>query len=266
MFDLTGKVAIVTGGGTGLGLRAVQALAEGGASVILASRKIEACQKAAESIRQQLSANATALQVDVRDPDSVQTLVKEVQSNFGTIDILVNSSGLNRDTLIDRATFEDWKEVIDTNLTGTFLCCRSVVPTMIKEMHGKIINIGSIYGVVGGVPALYEGLDNIWSGCSVAYSAAKGGVIQMTRTMAAYLARWGIQVNCISPGGMDLEQTDSSHEVLSEEFKRRYGSLCPMGRMGKGWEIKPLVAFLASDASSYVTGQNVMLDGGWTIW
>lgn len=260
LFDLTGRVAIVTGGGTGLGLRSAQSLAECGASVVIASRRLEVCQEAAKGIQPRPGSEVLARKLDVRRPEEVGPFFDEVRHQFGKVDILVNNSGTNRDALIDKADLDNWNEVIETNLTGTFLCSRAVAPIMIKERRGKIINIGSIYGVVGGVPALYTDLNMVWSGCSVAYAASKGAIIQMTRAMACYLAQWGIQVNCISPGGMDVGQ------VLDERFKQRYGERCPQGRMGKASEIKALVAFLASDASSYVNGQNIMLDGGWTAW
>jgi gluconate 5-dehydrogenase len=152
LFDLSDRVAIVTGGGTGLGFRSAHALAECGASVIIASRRRELCEKAAERINEETDGEAVAYRLDVRDPEQVQKLVEVVHKQFGRIDIRVNNSGVNRHNPIDKADLEDWREIIDTNLTGTFLCCRAVVPIMIGQRYGKIINIGSIYGVVSGVP------------------------------------------------------------------------------------------------------------------
>ena len=267
LFDLTGKVAFVTGGGTGLGRQAATALCEAGANVAIASRRLEVCQKTAEEISGQTGREVLALQLDVSDEAQVNEAVKAVLDRFGTIDILINNSGTNHDNLIDKAETALWHEVLATNLDGTFFCSRAVSRIMIEKRAGKIINIGSMYGLVGGQPGLYEGSEMVWSGCSAAYSATKGGIVNLTRSMATYLAQWHINVNCICPGGIVVERTTPGTATgLRQSFLDRYRERCPWGRMGEAHEIKGLTAFLASAASEYVTGAIIPLDGGWTAW
>jgi gluconate 5-dehydrogenase len=270
LYDLKGKTAVITGGGSGLGFQSAMALAESGANVVVVSRRLRLCQQAAGRIKMRCHVQTLALRCDVSQEEQVETMVKKVLEKFKKIDILVNNSAFNRDTLIDRAEKKDWDDLIATNLTGVFLCSRAVSPMMIKQKKGKIINIGSIYGVVGGVPHLYEGLDVFKAGCSAAYGASKGGVINLTRTMACYLAQWGINVNCVSPGCFLVSPETSAvigpAPFRALTFRKRYEKRCPLGRMGRPEEIKGIIVFLSSDASQYMTGQNLMLDGGWTAW
>lgn len=267
LFDLKGKVAFVTGGGTGLGRQATMALCEAGANAAIASRRLDVCQKTAGEISGQTGREVLALQLDVSSEEQVNEAVAAVVDRFGTIDILINNAGINRDNLIDRAETTAWREVIETNLTGAFLCSRAVSRPMIERRSGKIINIGSIYGLVGGVPSLYTDADAIWSGCSAAYAASKGGIVNLTRSMACYLAQWHINVNCICPGGMIVEPTTAVRDSDADQsFSKRYSQRCPWGRLGWEHEIKGLIAFLASAASEYVTGAIIPLDGGWTAW
>ena len=265
LYDLTGKVGLVTGGGTTIGRQMAMALCEAGAKVAIASRRLEVCRKAAQEIGERTGGEAIALQLDVTNEEQVNDVVSAVVERLGGLDILVNNAGINLDTLIDKAKTADWQEVIDTNLNGTFFCSRAASRLMIEKGAGKIINISSIYGLVGCLPSLYAGLDRVMSGCSAAYAASKGGIVNLTRSMACYLAQWHINVNCISPGGIFSERTIAAPAGGEDwRFFNRYAERCPWGRMAEASEIKGLIVFLSSAASDYVTGAVIPLDGGWT--
>lgn len=256
LFDLTGEVAVVTGGAGTLGYQMATALAEAGSSIVIASRDKSSCERAAKSI-ERIGVSTMAIQMDVTDPVQVSSGIDIVVESLGKIDILVNSAGIARTALLDTAELEDWREVIETNLTGVFLCSQAAATFMMKRRKGKIINIASIYGTVGVDQRLYEESPGMVPG-SVPYTASKGAVINMTRDMAVYLARYNIQVNAISPGGFRAGQ--------DEQFVRRYNWRTPLGRMGGEDDLKGVIVLLASKASDYITGQNLIVDGGWTAW
>jgi len=262
LFKLDGKVALVTGGARNLGYDMALALAEAGASVAVTSRTFANAQSSAEKITCATGQRAIPLQLDVTVESQVEAAAARVLSEFGHIDILVNNSGNVRSTP-DTAPFEKrslklWQDAIDLNLTGVFLCSKHVVAKAMKPAEsGNIINLGSTAGLIGKDRRQYE--ETEMGGATLDYHAAKGGVINMTRDMAVYLAPFGIRVNCISPGGFFRGQ--------AEKFVERYAANVPMGRMGQdGKEIKGAVVFLASEASSYVTGHNLVVDGGLTAW
>jgi NAD(P)-dependent dehydrogenase (short-subunit alcohol dehydrogenase family) len=262
LFKLNNKVALVTGGTRNLGYDMAEALAEAGASVAitgtdLAKAEISAAKLAARSGREILP-----LQCDVRSEADIIRATDAVLAKFGRIDILVNNAG-NVVSAPETAPFEKrgldlWDEVIKINLTGVFLFSKYVVAKAMKPAQsGVIINIGSTTGIAGKDRRVYDGTD--MGGATLDYHAAKGGVIAMTRDMAVYLAKDGIRVNCISPGGFWRKQP--------EKFVKAYEYLVPMGRMGRdGKEMKGPVVFLASEASSYITGANLVNDGGLTAW
>jgi NAD(P)-dependent dehydrogenase (short-subunit alcohol dehydrogenase family) len=259
---LDGKVALVTGGARNLGYDMALALAEGGATVALTSRSIGQAQRSAEGIASATGRRTMGLQLDVTLEAEVEAATDQVLSEFGRLDILVNNAG-NVTSTPDTAPFEKrplklWQETIALNLTGVFLCSKHAVAKVMKSARsGNIINIGSTAGLAGKDRRHYEGTE--MGGATLDYHAAKGGVINMTRDMAVYLAPYGIRVNCISPGGFFRNQP--------REFVERYSANVPMGRMGQdGKEIKGAVVFLASEASSYVTGHNLVVDGGLTAW
>jgi len=262
LFDLSGQVAFVTGGARNLGYDMALALAEAGADVCITSRKLEDAEKSAETIHEATGRRCLALRLDVRDEKEVRTTVEACLGEFGRIDILVNNAGnvtsRPETAPIQNRPLADWQFTIDVNLTGTFLCSKHVLAkAMIPARSGKIINIGSIAGMIGRDRRVYEGTP--MGGATVDYQAAKAGVINMTRDMAVTLAQYGIRVNCISPGGFFRNQP--------EAFVRAYCNATPMGRMGiDGKEIKGAVVFLASEASSYCTGHNLVIDGGFTAW
>lgn len=262
LFDLTGRVALVTGGARNLGYDMALALAEAGADVCITSRTLESAQASAAKIAGATGRRVLPLALDVRFEDQVEAAVDKCLAEFGRIDILVNNAGnvvsAPETAPMEKRSLEDWRLCIDSNLTGTFLCSKHVAAkAMMPARKGAIINLGSIAGMVGKDRRVYEGTD--MGGVTVDYSAAKAGVINLTRDTACYLAPYNIRVNCISPGGFWRNQP--------EPFVKAFSAQIPMGRMGQdGKELKGAVVFLASEASSYVTGHNLVVDGGYTIW
>lgn len=262
MFRLDGKAAFVTGGARNLGHDMALALAEAGADVAVTSRDLASAQQAAERIADATGRRALGVRLDVRDEDQVEAAVDEVLAAFGRIDILVNNAGNVTSTPenapFERRPLELWRETLEINLTGVFLCSKHVVAKSMKPARsGVIVNIASTAGLVGKDRRVYEGTD--MGGATLDYHAAKGGVVNMTRDMAVYLAPDGIRVNAISPGGFWRAQDGT--------FVARYCAAVPMARMGiDGKELKGAVVFLASEASSYVTGHNLVVDGGLTAW
>lgn len=262
LFRLDGKAGIVTGGARGLGFDMASALAEAGADVVITSRELSAAAQSAGQIAERTGRRIEAVQLDVRIESQVEQMMKLVLDKFGKIDILINNAGNVTSTPLnaplENRPLEEWRQIIDVNLTGVFLCCKHAVKTAMKPAKsGVIINIGSTTGIIGKDRRVYEGTE--MGGATIDYHAAKGGVISMTRDMAVYLAPHGIRVNCISPAGFWRNQP--------EKFVRAYSSTIPMGRMGQdGKEIKGAAVFLASEASSFCTGHNLVIDGGLTIW
>lgn len=262
LLDLTGKVGLVTGGARNLGFDMAMGLAEAGADVVITSRQIESARRAALSISTATQRRVLPVVCDVRFEDQAKAAVERALAEFGRLDILVNNAGNVESTPenapLDVRPVEEWEKTVDVNLKGPFLLSKHAVALAMKPARrGSIINIGSNLGVVGKDRRCYAGTGK--GGPTVDYTAAKGGVINMTRDMACYLASWNIRVNCVSPGGFHTDE--------DEEFARRFGEDVPMGRMGfLGKEIKGAVVFLASEAASYVTGINLAVDGGYTIW
>jgi NAD(P)-dependent dehydrogenase (short-subunit alcohol dehydrogenase family) len=262
LFDLTGKVALITGGARNLGYDMATALAEAGAEVAITSRTLENAQRAARLITEDTSRKASGFACDVRFEDQVATMVDAVLEEFGKIDILVNNAGnvvsTPENKPLERRPLEEWDYTIDVNMKGLFLVSKHVVAKAMKPARGGvIINLGSVAGMGGKDHRVYEG--TAMGGVTIDYAASKGGVINMTREMACYLAQYNIRVNCISPGGFERGQPGP--------FIQQYSYLVPMGRMGQdGKEMKGPVVFLASEASSYVTGVNLPVDGGMMAW
>lgn len=253
LFDLSGKVAVVTGAGSGLGVVFAQALAEAGAMVVCADLNLEGAEQAANGIRH-TGKEALALAVDVTDETSVDRLVAQTLDRFQRLDILVNNAGVAAAGPPEELALADWQRVLDVNLTGVFLGCRAAGRAMIAAGHGgRIINIASILGAVASEPIP-----------AVAYAATKGAVVNLTRDLAAHWAPHGILVNAIGPAFFPSAMTNdflAMPEMLSEIERRT-----PLGRVGRLEELKGPIVFLASDAASYVTGQTLFVDGGWTAW
>jgi NAD(P)-dependent dehydrogenase (short-subunit alcohol dehydrogenase family) len=262
LFNLSGKVALVTGGARNLGYDMALALAEAGATVAITSRTLDHAIAAAQRIAKETGAKANGFKCDVSDETSVDHLVDAVLNEFGKIDILVNNAGgvvsLPESAQIEDRPFKQWRDTLASNLDSVFLCTKQVVARAMKPAgSGVIVNIASAAGLIGKDRRIYR--DTPMGGATVDYHAAKGGVIAMTRDLAVYLAQFGIRVNSISPGGF--------WRGHSETFTRQYSELVPMRRMGEdGKELKGAVVFLASEASSYVTGIDLAVDGGLTAW
>jgi NAD(P)-dependent dehydrogenase (short-subunit alcohol dehydrogenase family) len=251
LFDLNGRVAIVTGGSVGLGHQMAEALAEMGANLMLCARKKERCEQAAEEFRK-LGAKALALACDVRNPKDIQQVVDQTLSQLGRIDILVNNAGTSWGAPVEEMRLEDWNKVIETNLTGTFLCSQSVGKVMVRQRRGKIINVASIAGLRGAPPLLP----------AIGYHASKGGVITFTKDLACKWAEHNIQVNAIAPGWFPTHMSTWVLEHHREELLEQV----PLRRFGGEHDLKGAVAYLASDASDYVTGHVLVVDGGQSAW
>ena len=262
LFRLDGKVAFVTGGARNLGYDLALALAEAGANVVVTSRNEASAASAAKAICRFTERETLGLPLDVRRESEIERAVDQVLERFGKIDILINNAGNVTSTPenapLEKRPAELWQDVIDVNLTGVFLCAKHVcAKAMIPAKAGNIINIASTAGMIGKDRRVYRGTG--MGGATIDYHAAKGGVINMTRDMAVYLAPYGIRVNAISPAGFFRHQP--------EAFVRAYSDTFPLGRMGQdGKEMKGIAVFLASEASSFITGQNIAVDGGLTSW
>ncbi|HVR72239.1 MAG TPA: SDR family oxidoreductase [Vicinamibacteria bacterium] len=252
LFDLEGRVAVVTGGAAGLGRQMAEALAELGADVVVCGRKEERCRQAAEQL-EALGGRTLAVGCDVTQPADVQRLVDATLASFGRIDVLVNNAGRAWGSPLEDMRLEDWQKVLDTNLTGSFLCAQAVGRVMIREGRGAIVNIASVSGLGGAHPDVLR---------AAAYHASKGGVIAFTRDLACEWASHGIRVNAIAPGWFP---TYMSKAVLDRQGERMLAGI-PLGRFGGEHDLKGAVAFLASDASAFVTGHVLVVDGGQTVW
>ncbi|TYR78602.1 SDR family oxidoreductase [Priestia megaterium] len=248
LFDLTGKVAIVTGGGRGLGEQLAEALAESGAHVVLCSRKVEACQQVADRL-ETLGVKTLALSCDINNPEDVKAVVTKTIDVFGHIDILINNSGATWGAPVEEMPLEAWQKVINTNVTGTFLMSQEVGKQMIKQQSGKIINIASIAGLGGTDPQYMD---------TIGYNTSKGAVITFTKDLAVKWGQHNIQVNAIAPG---FFPTKMSSEIMVGG-KDYFLGQTPLKRFGSEADLKGAAVFLASKASDYVTGDILTVDGG----
>ncbi|MCC6364712.1 MAG: SDR family oxidoreductase [Bryobacterales bacterium] len=262
LFRLQGKVAVVTGGAGRLGSQMCDALAEAGAHVVVASRNLERCQAKADALLKQGHPRSFAVSTDITNRESVHSMARAVLDQFGKIDILINNAYSGVAKPFEEMSAGEFESSLTGALTGTFLCSQAVTETMRANRSGVIVNIASIYGLVSPDHRIYgrSGLNNPPN-----YGAAKAGVVQLTRYLATYLAPHQIRVNCITPGGF-YDPKLSSRPDYDNVFVRNYESKTPLGRMGNESDLKGAVVYLASEASSYVTGHNLVVDGGWTAW
>lgn len=249
-FDIKGQTAIVTGASSGLGVTFAETLAELGVNLVIAARRYEKLVKVADEIRNRFNVKVVPIKADVSQEDQVTKMVETAVEKFGSLEILVNNAGVASLSPSIEISLEEWKKVIDINLTGVFLCARTAAREMIKRKYGKIINIASIYGAVGDVFP------------TAPYYASKGAVINLTRALAIEWAPYKINVNAIAPGFFPSEMTQP---VFQDEKTLKYIlSRTPLGRIGEPLDLKAALTYLASPASNYVTGQTIFVDGGWT--
>ena len=241
---LKGKVALVTGAAQGIGKAVALLLARNGADIVVSDVNLEKAEETAKEI-EGLGQQALATKTNVADANDVERMVQAALERFGRIDILVNNAGITRDKLLLRMSDEDWDAVLGVNLKGTFLCTRAVIRPMAKQKSGKIVNIASVVGAMGNA-----GQAN--------YGASKAGVIGFTKTVAREYAPRGINVNAIAPGYIETPMTEALPDKAKEELKR----LIPMDRLGKPEDVAEAVLFLVSEASNYITGQVLHVNGG----
>ena len=251
MFDLTGKTAVVTGGGTGLGEAAARALAEAGASLVLCGRRLDHLEKVASEI-QSAGGRALPIVTDVARREDVEAMASEALKAFGKVDILVNNAGINIVKPFLKLTEEEWDAVLNTNLKGCFYCCQALGKGMVEQRSGSIINMVSVFGL--------RGFMNLSP-----YIASKGAIVQLTKALAVEWARHNVRVNAIAPSYIKTEMT--KRDIESDEKVLQFNlSKIPMRRGGEPEELAGIVVFLASEASSFVTGETIAVDGGWLAW
>ena len=249
LFNLDGKVALITGGNSGIGEGIANGLAAAGCDIVIAARDIQKSDDVATSLEKRHQVNVMTLTVDVSNEDDITDMPKKIRSRFEKIDIVVNNAGVNIRKMPEDFSSAEWDQVIDTNLKGTFLCCKTMYPDLSKT-GGKVINIGSMTSVFG-------------SAKTAAYSASKGAIVQLTRSLAVAWAKDNIQVNALLPGWIDTPLTVGSRQTfptLNDHIEQR----CPAGRWGIPEDFAGPATFLASKASDFITGESIFVDGGYS--
>ena len=260
IFDLNGKVIIITGSSGMLGTQYAYALSECGANVVLADIDISKSKITEKQIKKSFSTDPMSIKLDLTNKESILSMTSTVIKKYSKIDVLINNAAYQGNSKIRSSGFENleletWNQAIDVNLTGVFLCCQSIGKQMIKQKSGNIINIASTYGLVGPDQRIYG---KSGQNSAIFYAATKSAILNLTRYLATYWEGKGIRVNTFSPGGVENNQDPN--------FIKRYSKKTPLGRMAKKDEYVGSIIFLASDASSYMTGSNLIVDGGWTAW
>lgn len=258
LLSLRGKVAFVSGGGGLLGSQITMGLAECGADVVIASRDIDDNARFAQHVHNATGVKATAATLDIRDSESIRSALDTTHDDHGPVDILVNCSGFGKKNTWESISEEDWCADIDVSLNGPFRVIKAAFEDL-KSTRGCVLNVASMYGLVAPDHRLYDG-DKYANPPS--YGSAKAGILQLTRYLSSFLSPHGIRVNAISPGPFPYKET----QLENPAFIERLAGKNPMNRIGEPHEVKAAAAFLCSDAASYVTGQNLSIDGGWTAW
>lgn len=261
LMSLKGRAALITGGAGHIGLAMADALAELGCDLVILDRPGEGLDRAIENLKGKWQVRIEGLGLDLEDEAARSSVPQVVADRVGRLDVLINNAGFVGDSQLqgwvvpfEEQRIDTWRRCQEVNITAVFHLSQILTPLLRASGHGSIVNISSIYGVVGPNLNLYTGTK---MGNPAAYAASKGGMVQLTRWMSTVLAP-DVRVNCISPGGVFRNQ--------AEAFLERYEALTPMRRMGKEEDFKGAIAYFASDLSAYVTGQNLMVDGGWTAW
>ncbi len=261
LMSLKGRVAVITGGAGHIGSAMGEALAELGANIVILDISLESCLSVCERISKEYTVETLPLNVDLAREELIRTVPDEVVNKFGRLDILVNCAAFVGTsklqgwiTPFEEQSVDTWKQALEVNLISPFILTQACTPALKRSGHGSVINVASIYGIQGPDMRLYEGTP---MGNPAAYAASKGGLLQLTRWLATVLAPV-VRVNAITPGGVSRGQP--------EDFQVKYIERTPLKRMAIEEDIKGATAFLASDLSSYITGQNIIVDGGWTIW
>ncbi|WP_342421422.1 SDR family oxidoreductase [Paenibacillus sp. FSL E2-0178] len=258
LFNLDGKTAVVTGGAGYLGTAISEGLAEAGAAVYLVSSNEQKCRESAERIAWQTAAACFGKYMDIRKEESIKKCFEDISAEAGSIDILVNNAAFSAPGKLVTMSEEQWLAGMDGTINGTFRCIKAVLPYMIEQKNGSIINISSMYGLVSPNPVIYgdSGMDN-----PANYGAGKAAINQFTRYIACHFGKHGIRANTVSPGPFPNPSVqDNPHFIRQLEEKN------PLGRIGKPEDLKGVMVFLASAASGYITGENISVDGGWTAW
>ncbi|MCC7486763.1 MAG: SDR family NAD(P)-dependent oxidoreductase [Burkholderiales bacterium] len=252
LLDLSGRVSVVTGGATGLGLQMATGLAEAGSHVVICSRRLAMCEEAAHGI-EKLGVKALALAADVTKPDEVEAVKNATLKTYGRVDVLVNNAGRAWVAPPEDLPLDRWRQIMDLNVTAPFICSQVFGREMIRAKKGRIINIGSVAGLIGRNPKAYN---------SIVYSTSKGAIVQFTRDLAVKWAQHGINVNCICPGFFVTPLNQQLFDGNSESILREI----PMGRSGGENDLKGIAVLLASDASAFMTGAIIPVDGGTIAW
>ncbi len=259
------RVAIVTGGGTGLGRATAEVLAEAGARCLVVGRRSKPLHETSASVPR--PATILPLQADVDSPADRRRIVDTALDAFGRIDILVNNAGISRPAPLLAYDLERWRAVLTTNLESCFFLAQAVLPTMKEQHFGRIVNVASVYGSLGLNASLYGGLfrPDVGGGPerNPAYHSSKGALLNLTRDLAIAVAPWGITVNALSPG---MFLTEQSEGIVNDEVIANLSRMTPMGRFGEPREVGHAIKFLVSDEASFVTGVNLIVDGGWSLW
>ena len=252
LMNLDGCVSVVTGGATGIGLQMAKGLAEAGSNIVICSRRVEVCEEAAGQI-EKTGVQALAVGCDVTKPDQVESMKAATLKKFGRVDVLVNNAGRAWVAPPEDTPLERWQQVFDLNITAPFLCAQALGREFIRQRRGKIINIASIAGLVGRNPQAYN---------SIAYGASKGALVNFTRDLAVKWAQHNIQVNCICPGFFVTPINEKMYVKNKDNIEREI----PLGRTGGPDDLKGIVVLLASNASNFMTGAIIPVDGGAVAW
>lgn len=252
LYNLSGKVAIITGAGRGIGEYIAKAFAESGVNIVLCSRKVENCQEVAEKLSSSYGVETLALKCDITNPSEVKEVVEKTIEKFGQINILVNNSGATWAASVEEMPLDAWEKVVNVNVTGTFIMTQEVGKVMIEQRSGKIINLSSIAGLGGTNPEYMN---------TIGYNTSKGAINTFTRDLAVKWGKYNINVNALAPGSF---QTKMSKEML-EQSKDYFLSNTPLGRYGEEEDLKGVAVFLASKASNFITGEIITVDGGMSV-